>query len=435
MSNDNEDYQNDEKMLEEYNKLIEKNGTDSELFAKRGMCYYSLGKYMEAFTDGVTSARLNPNVTDGLKPIALSLIKMEKYQEARRVIEKAMSMEETNDYWKKLHLEVLEKDTIQFDPMHVFDNWEEKLMSNERTKKYLKDESFKEYLSDYVNNPMLFKSGVKDPKISECLMVLMGVDMNQFLNAQNTKSLWSEAITKEKQRELKKEMDEKGIDVNNDKNESSQEVKDFLKSVTPKKSKPFIPPKNNEERIIEAEKEKEKGNEYYKQKMFQEAIECYNRAMMLDKTNIIYQLNKSAVYYEMKQWRFVIQICSNLINKITDQKRHGRIAFRLANAYLEVKELENAEKYFDIAIKDGINEAKTKYEEVKELIEQEQERKILKGPTMNSDIERYLMHDEVREIIRLINENPNNLKKLRKDPKYRQYIEKMIQLGILQSQT
>ncbi|EMS14977.1 heat shock protein STI1, putative [Entamoeba histolytica HM-3:IMSS] len=54
---------------------------------------------------------------------------------------------------------------------------------------------------------------------------------------------------------------------------------------------------------------------------------------------------------------------------------------------------------------------------------------------MNSDIERYLMHDEVREIIRLINENPNNLKKLRKDPKYRQYIEKMIQLGILQSQT
>ena len=44
------------------------------------------------------------------------------------------------------------------------------------------------------------------------------------------------------------------------------------------------------------------------------------------------------------------------------------------------------------------------------------------------------MLDEVREVIRLLNENPENIKKMRKDPKKREYIEKLIQFGIVQSQ-
>ena len=158
----------------------------------------------------------------------------------------------------------------------------------------------------------------------------------------------------------------------------------------------------------------------------------------MDRTNIIYQLNKSAVYFEFKQYSYVIQICANLFNRIEDKQLHLRIAKRLAYSYFEMKQYANAEKYFDIAIKESegnVDELKMIYNESKELHEEEERSKLMKGPQMTQEIERLLMHDEVRYIIKMVNEDSNNIKKLRKDPKYRNYIEKMIQLGMLQSTT
>ena len=217
---DNKEY---DYLIKECTKIIEENPKDHYVYYQRGMCYYEQQKYMEAFTDGVTSSRINPDQANGLKVIALSLIKMNKLQEARRVIEKGLSMEETQ-FWNDLYLQVQEMDTIQFNPKTMFQNWEEKLNQNKRTREYLKDESFKEYISEIIENPLLLRTGVKDPKLSECLMVLMNVDMSQFLNKDVKTNLWGEAVKKQQQESMIHQMKKDGMDVTNLEKEQQEQT-------------------------------------------------------------------------------------------------------------------------------------------------------------------------------------------------------------------
>lgn len=64
------------------------------------------------------------------------------------------------------------------------------------------------------------------------------------------------------------------------------------------------PSPNKKENVIlsEHEKIKNEGNEYYKNKNFLKALECYNKAIELAPTEILYYENKAAVYLEQKNY-------------------------------------------------------------------------------------------------------------------------------------
>ena len=83
--------------------------------------------------------------------------------------------------------------------------------------------------------------------------------------------------------------------------------------------KPAEPDYSNmtEEEKAEAKKKqkaieaKDKGNAFYKEKKFDEALSAYDEAMEIDPTNIMIRNNKAAVYIELNETDKAIQICKD----------------------------------------------------------------------------------------------------------------------------
>jgi len=64
-----------------------------------------------------------------------------------------------------------------------------------------------------------------------------------------------------------------------------------------------------------AEEEKNLGNECYRKKQFDQAIEHYDNALGINPEEINYINNKAAVYYEMKSYDKCIELCDEAIEK------------------------------------------------------------------------------------------------------------------------
>ena len=58
---------------------------------------------------------------------------------------------------------------------------------------------------------------------------------------------------------------------------------------------------------------KNKGNDLYKQRKFDEALACYDQAIELDPTDITFLNNKSAVYFEQGNYDEAIKQCEKAI--------------------------------------------------------------------------------------------------------------------------
>ncbi len=90
----------------------------------------------------------------------------------------------------------------------------------------------------------------------------------------------------------------------------------------------------------EAVKEKEAGNEAYKKKDFDVALKHYNRAMELDPTDLSYMTNRSAVYFETKQFDACIADCDLAVEKgrevRADYKLIAKALARKASALVQL---------------------------------------------------------------------------------------------------
>jgi len=88
-----------------------------------------------------------------------------------------------------------------------------------------------------------------------------------------------------------------------------------------------------------AEEEKNKGNDAYKDKKFDLAIQHYNAAMQHDPQNIVYLLNRAAVYLEMDKFAEAIQDCDKAIEdgkaQRADPKLIARAYQRIGNVHIK----------------------------------------------------------------------------------------------------
>lgn len=67
-----------------------------------------------------------------------------------------------------------------------------------------------------------------------------------------------------------------------------------------------------------AEESKIQGNEHYKKKNFTEALSCYNKAIELDGSEILYYNNKAACLIEMKNLEEAMKTVDEAIEKISE---------------------------------------------------------------------------------------------------------------------
>jgi len=95
-----------------------------------------------------------------------------------------------------------------------------------------------------------------------------------------------------------------------------------------------------------AEENKNRGNEFYKKKEFENALKCYNDAIELDPDNISYLTNKAAVFFEMGNYEQCLKESEQAVEKghnlRVDFKLIAKALCRMGNAYMKMEKYDEA---------------------------------------------------------------------------------------------
>ncbi|XXG53978.1 hypothetical protein AAC387_Pa03g1975 [Persea americana] len=126
---------------------------------------------------------------------------------------------------------------------------------------------------------------------------------------------------------------------------------------------------STEEAVPDAASEKELGNEYYKQKKYKQAIECYSRSIALSPTAVAFA-NRAMAYIKIKKFEEAENDCTEALNL---DDRYIKAYSRRATARKELGKLKASMEDADFAVRLDPNnqELRKQYTEVKALCDKE----------------------------------------------------------------
>ncbi|XWS58095.1 hypothetical protein CRYUN_Cryun08bG0005400 [Craigia yunnanensis] len=124
-----------------------------------------------------------------------------------------------------------------------------------------------------------------------------------------------------------------------------------------------------EENMPDAASEKELGNEYFKQKKFKEAINCYSRSIALSPTAVSHA-NRAMAYLKIKKFQEAEDDCTEALNL---DDRYIKAYSRRASARKELGKLKESieDAEFALRLEPNNQEIKKQHAEFKSLYEKE----------------------------------------------------------------
>ncbi|KAK6288523.1 hypothetical protein POUND7_000064 [Theobroma cacao] len=124
-----------------------------------------------------------------------------------------------------------------------------------------------------------------------------------------------------------------------------------------------------EENMPDAASEKELGNEYFKQKKFKEAIDCYSRSVGLSPTAVAHA-NRAMAYLKIKKFQEAEDDCTEALNL---DDRYIKAYSRRATARKELGKLKESieDTEFALRLEPNNQEIKKQHAEFKSLYEKE----------------------------------------------------------------
>ncbi|CAL5380470.1 unnamed protein product [Camellia sinensis] len=124
-----------------------------------------------------------------------------------------------------------------------------------------------------------------------------------------------------------------------------------------------------EESSPDATSEKELGNEYFKQKKFKEAVDCYSRSIALSPTAVAYA-NRAMAYLKMRRFQEAEDDCMEALNL---DDRYIKAYSRRSTARKELGKLKESieDAEFALRLEPHNQEIKKQYAETKSLYEKE----------------------------------------------------------------
>ncbi|GAB2277415.1 hypothetical protein Dimus_012122 [Dionaea muscipula] len=121
-----------------------------------------------------------------------------------------------------------------------------------------------------------------------------------------------------------------------------------------------------EKSSVDAVSEKELGNEYFKQKKFNESIDCYSRSIALSPSSVAYA-NRAMAYLKVKRFREAEDDCTEALN-LDDRniKAYSRRATARKELGMLRESLEDAE--FALRLEPQNGDVKKQFNEIKSLL-------------------------------------------------------------------
>jgi tetratricopeptide (TPR) repeat protein len=121
------------------------------------------------------------------------------------------------------------------------------------------------------------------------------------------------------------------------------------------------------ESLLDSSSEKEQGNEFFKQKKFNEAIDCYSRSIALSPNAVTYA-NRAMAYLKIKRYREAEVDCTEALNL---DDRYIKAYSRRATARKELGMIKEAKEdaEFALRLEPESQELKKQYADIKSLLE------------------------------------------------------------------
>jgi len=285
-----------------FTQAIEVDPENHVLFSNRSACYASIKDFDGALKDAVKCIEIKPDWAKGHTRKGAALHGQGDLAGALETYEDALKLDPNNPQAKsgvKTIQEAIARDSHQGADLGMGNLFKdpqflEKLARNPRTSSYLEDVEFMEKLERIRDDPNLIQTELRDPRIMQVIAALLGLQMEMG--------------------------DSPGGPGGASGSFGDTEMPDASGAPPPKKAATPPPEPEDEEAKAKkeakeaADKEKALGNENYKKRNFDAAIEHYDRAWELHK-DITYLNNLAAAKFEAGDYEGCIKECERAIEE------------------------------------------------------------------------------------------------------------------------
>ncbi|ETL27101.1 hypothetical protein L916_19323 [Phytophthora nicotianae] len=271
-----------------YSQAIALDPNDHVFYSNRSAAYLSLDDATHALEDAELCIKTKPDWPKAYSRKGAALHALKRYDEATAAYNDGLKVDASNAACLSGIEEVKKAQAAaaqSFNPLaNAFGpDMFGKIATNPRLAPMLGDPEFVKVLQEIQRDPSKINEHIKDTRVMTVLGELMGLNINM---------------------------------------DGAEDEEMPAATPAPKKAEPTPAPEPTpmEEDLTEEEKAeraakkaadeaKQRGNAFYKQKKFSEAIECYNEAIEKDATNMSYYSNLAAVKLEMGQYDACIEDC------------------------------------------------------------------------------------------------------------------------------
>ncbi|KAJ5233342.1 uncharacterized protein N7469_005108 [Penicillium citrinum] len=320
--------------IEKFTQAIEIEPENHILYSNRSAVYNAQSEYQKALDDAEKAIGIKADWSKGHLRKGAAYRGLGDLLAAHDAYEEALKLEPGNSQAKS-GLDAVQRaiqaeataDGVQGDPLGglggMFNDPQmiQKLANNPKTSALLADADFMAKLQRLKSNPNAIGEEMRDPRFLQVMSVLLGIDMNF------------------------------GGEGGPSEAPPAQESKP-----APPPKEPTPEPEPEDEETIAKKKaqeagdaEKKIGNDFYKKKQNDQAIEHYEKAWELNK-DVTYLNNIGAAKFEKGDYQGTIEICKKAVeegrNLRADFKTFAKSFTRIGSAYEKLGDLNQAIEYY-----------------------------------------------------------------------------------------
>ncbi|KAG8201055.1 hypothetical protein JTE90_002730 [Oedothorax gibbosus] len=342
-----------------YTEAIKLDSSNHVLFSNRSAAFCKAGKYKDALDDAEKTVQIKPDWVKGYSRKGAALAYLKKHDDALNAYAEGLKLDPNNEQLKEgikeVQAQLREGPSMNSGFPNPFMGADVigKLQNDPRTKDFFNDPSYMKLIADLQSNPSNMISMLKDPRVMTTLSVLLNIDLAAGGGGDDEEGDVEMASTPQSSSSKPKE--EEPMDT---------------EEVSPEKK--------------QAIEEKDKGNELYKEKKFEEALAQYEKAIELDPTEMTFLTNKAAVYFEQKKYEECVKECEKAVEvgkeNRADFKKVAKAYSRMAASYFKLKDYYKSKTYYQKSLTEHrTRDTLNKLAEVEKLIKEE-EKKALYDP-------------------------------------------------------
>jgi stress-induced-phosphoprotein 1 len=323
-----------------FTKAINGDSQNHVLYSNRSAAYTSLKKYDLALQDADKTIAIKKDWAKGYSRKGAAHQGLGQFQEAIQAFEEGLKMDPNNSLLLKGLKEA--EDAMSSSTMGGLGNLFGpdllgKIAANPKCAPYLAQPDFMAKIMAIQANPSSMNQYMDDPRIMTVLMAMMGLDAKVATSAEEADQV----------------LKEEGVESTSFTKEEPMKKASYQAPVPKVEPEVDLTPEEQEKkkRRMDSDSQKELGNNAYKKKMFKEALGHYEKAWELDSSNIAILTNKAAVLFEMENYQESIKACEEAVqlgrDQFADFKLIARALGRIGNAYMKLKDMANAIKYYE----------------------------------------------------------------------------------------